>query len=355
MELSYSLFYYMAAGLGLVGSPIFFLKYKGNGLVETRIFIILVVGITYILGALRQDGVDHAGYISSYYGDYKDIPDIGFQAMMFSFNLFGLPFQAMMLFIAAVTILSLRRAAKYFSISFAPLLTLYFLHLAVVRDFSQLRIGFAVALAILGLTMSGKLLRRVFYLLAVSIHLTSVVFILSYEFCRWVIQFKSRRTQIMVMVSAVFFIFILGSLVQYLGFIDPRIEIYISWESEDYGLPVGQFLTLIFQTSILAMAYYTRKSWAQDAQMQALVFLQILGIAVFLAFMDIAIFAFRLSSVTLSIYPVLLISILSRLRLRVDGYSINNISAALIWLLVGVILILRPGSAEILRAISFYV
>lgn len=353
MEFSYFIFYYIVAVLGLVGSSIFFIKYRGESLLEIKVFITFVVSITYLVGALRQGGVDYAGYVSSYYGDYTDIPDIGFQAVMFSFNSFGLPFQAMMLFIAAVTFFSLYRAANFFAIDFAPLLTLYFLHLAIVRDFSQLRIGFAIALAVLGLTSSGKFKRGFFYLVACSIHLTSIFFIILYEFCKWAVQFKSRSTQIMVMVCAVVGIFFLGSFVQYLGFIDPRIEIYISWESEDYGLPVGQFLTLIFQISILVIAYYSRKSWAQDSKIRVLVYLQILGVSVFLAFIEVAIFAFRISNVTLSIYPVLLIYILTRLRFRVDGYLINNIFAALVWLLVGTVLIFRPGSVEVLKAISF--
>jgi hypothetical protein len=353
MDVSYFLFYYIAAALGLVCSPLFFLKYRGDSLIEIRFFVILVVSFTYLVGALRQNGVDYAGYIYSYYNDYAYIPDIGFQAVMFFFNSAGLPFQAMMLFIATSTIFSLRSAAKYFGISFIPLLTLYFLHLAVVRDFSQIRVGFAVALAILGLTSSGKLKRGVFYLLAGSIHLTSLVFILSYEFCRWAVQFKSRRSQIMVMVCAVVCIFFLGSFVQYLSFIDERIEIYLTWEDENYGLPVGQYLTLIFQISILAMAYYSRMLWEQDEKIRVLVFLQILGISIFLAFIDIAIFAFRLSNVTLSIYPVLLISILARLRLRVDGYLFSNTLAVFVWLLVGIALIFRSDSVEILKAVSF--
>jgi hypothetical protein len=348
----YILFYYLAAGLALASTPLFFLRHRNSDLVAIRNFIILIVSITYLVGMIRQDGVDYSNYFSAFYQDHTEIPDIGFQALMFSFNSLGFPFQVMMLFIAAVTILSLRRAAKYFAISFGLLLMLYFLHLAVVRDFSQLRVGFAVALAILGVTSSGKLKRGVFYLLAGSVHFTSLAFILSYEFCRWAGQLKSRRKQIIVMVSAVSGIFFLGSSVQYLGFLDPRIEIYLSWKDENYGLPVGQFLTLFFQMSILALAYHTRKSWGKDARMQTLVFLQILGIAVFVAFIDVAIFAFRISSVTLSLYPVLLISVLAHLRLRVDGYSIANISASLIWLLVGIILISRSGSIEILKAIS---
>jgi hypothetical protein len=273
--------------------------------------------------------------------------------VMFLFNSAGLPFKAMMLFIATLTILSLRSVAKYFAISFISLLTLYFLHLAVVRDFSQLRVGFAVSLAILGLTSTGKFKRWGFYLIASSIHLTILVFISAYEFCTWAVQFKSRSAQIMVMVCAVVGIFFLGSLVQYLNFIDPRIETYVSWESENYGLPVGQFLTLFFQIFILATALFSRISWEKDEKIRALVFLQILGISIFLAFIDIAIFAFRLSNVTLSLYPVLFIYILEHIRLRVNGYFINDALTVFLWLLVGISLIFRSDSVEILKAISF--
>lgn len=353
MDVSYLFFYYMAAVLGLVGSPIFFVKPRGGNSSEIGYLIIFVVSITYFAGALRQDGVDYAGYISAYYNNYTEIPDIGFQMVMYFFNSVGLSFQAMIFFIASVTIFSLRRAAKYFSISFLPLLTLYFLHLAVVRDFSQLRVGFAIALAIIGLTSSRKIERGVFYLLAGSIHLTSILLILSFEFCRWAAHLKSLRTQVLVIACAVICILFLGSTVQYFDFIDSRINIYISWESDNYGLPVGQFLSLFFQISILAMAYFCRRMWSQNEKIRVLFILQIIGVSVFLAFFDISIFAFRFSNVVLSLYPVLLITILASIRLRVIGYSIGHISSFFVWLLVGLILILRPDSVEILKAVRF--
>jgi len=352
MNSLYILFYYLAASLAMFSTPLFFLRYRNNDILAIRYLIVLIVTITYIIGMLRQDGVDYSIYFSAFYEDHTEIPDIGFQLLMLSFNSLQSPFQVMMLFIAIATILSLCRAARYFTVSFGLLFILYFLHLAVVRDFSQLRVGLAVALAIFAVTSQGKFKRGALYLLAGSVHITSLAFILSYEFCRWAGQLNSRRKQIIVMVSAVFGIFFLGSSLQYLAFLDPRIEIYLSWKSDNYGTPVGQFLTLFFQMSILALAYHTRKSWRKDEKIRTLVYLQILGIAVFIAFIDVAIFAFRISNVTLSLYPVLLISVLAHLRLRVDRYSVANISAALIWLIIGTILLSRAGSAEILKAIS---
>lgn len=353
MHLTYTFLYYIAAGLALASTPLLFYKFgKYDGFLIKKIIIVFVCFV-YLVGMFRQDGVDYSGYVYSYYNDHTYIPDSGFRALMFSFDSLGLPFEALMFLVATVNILSLRRAAKYFAISFEPLFIIYFLHLAIVRDFSQLRVGFAIALAIFCVTSSGRSIRLIFLLLAGSMHLTSLVFIFSYEFCRWVELLKSQRKQILSIVGLLFGIFLMGSFVNHLSFIDPRVESYILWTAKDYGLPVGQFLLLFFHTSILLLAYYTRESWVGDVKIQTLLFLQILGLAVFIAFTNVSIFAFRLSSATLSFYPVLLIFSLSHLRLRINNYSISKILASILFILLGVVLILRSDSIEIIRAINF--
>lgn len=353
MHLTYAFLYYIAAGLALASAPLLFYRFGKNDVFLIKKIIIFIVCFVYLIGMLRQDGVDYSGYVYSYYNDHSYIPDSGFRALMFSFDSLGLPFEALMLLVGAVNILSLRRAAKYFAINFEPLFIFYFLHLAIVRDFSQLRVGFAIALAIFCVTSSGRPIRLIFLLLAGSMHLTSLAFIFSYEFCRWVALLKSQRKQIISIVGSLFGIYLIGSFVNHLIFVDPRIETYFAWNAENYGLPVGQFLILLFHISILLLACYTRESWVGDVKIRTLVFLQILGLAVFIAFANVSIFAFRLSSAVLSFYPVLLIFSLPHLRLRIKNYSISKISASIVFVLFGAVLILRPDSIEILRAINF--
>ena len=349
---SFLVAYYCVAGVALAGSWSFFLKQQNHELAAVRAIFILMLIVVYIFGMLRTGGPDFGTYARAFYGDYEIIPDVGYQVLMYLFNTIGLPYQSLMLLVAVVTIFSFRRAAKYFSISFGLLFLLYFLHLAVIRDFSQLRVGLSIALAIYGITSSGKLKRGTFYLLASSVHFSSLAFIFVYEFCRWAAKLHGSKKQVTIIVFAVLGILLLGSSVQYIGFLDPRIDLYMSWKSE-YSSPVGQYLAVLFQLSILLLAYFTRKSWQHDIRMRTLFFIQILGIAVFVAFIDIALFAFRLSSVVLSLYPVLLISVLSSLRLRVDGHSIARMLASLIFFIVGIILIFRPGSFSILELITF--
>ena len=353
MHLTYTFFYYIAACFALASAPLLFNRFGKNDSSAVKTLVILIVCATYLAGMFRQNGVDYSGYAYSYYYDHSYIPDIGFAALMFCFNLLGLPFEALMLLISVVNLLSLRRSAKYFAISFVPLLIIYFLHLAIVRDFSQLRVGFAIALAILGVTSSGKPVRLVFYLLAGSMHFTSLAFIFSYEFCRWVALLKSRRKQIIAFVGALLCIFFIVSFVNQLSFIDQRIGLYLSWKEENYGLPVGQFLILFFHMFILSLAYCTTESWAGDVKIRTLVLLQILGLSVFIGFVDVSIFAFRLSSAILSFYPVLLAYSLSHFRLRIENHSYSNVPASFVFILVGAILIFRPDSIEILRAINF--
>lgn len=314
-----------------------------------KALIVLVVGATYLIGMIRQFGVDYSEYLPAFYEDSSQIPDIGFRLLMFLFGSVGLPFEIMMLFMGLLNLLSLRRVAKYFDVSFVLLLVLYFLHLAVVRDFAQLRVGFALTIALLSVTLSGNLKRSTLYLLAASIHFTSILFIIPYEYFKWLVKLKSKQKQRFFSLAAWAGIFIIGAFIQVLAFLDPRIDIYLNWNEENYGSTVGQFYSILFQLAILALAYLNRKSWLSNLQTKILVCLQITGVIIFVSFMNYSIFAFRLSNVVFSLYPVLLICLLER-HLQIK-YS--RILAAIIYVVVGFLLMSRQGSFDILQSIQF--
>ncbi|XHR85599.1 MAG: EpsG family protein [Gloeotrichia echinulata GP01] len=314
-----------------------------------KAFIVLVVSAIYLIGMIRQFGVDYDSYLPAFYEDSSQIPDIGFRLLMLLFSSVGLPFEMMMLFIGVLTLLSLRRVAKYFDVSFALLLVLYFLHLAVVRDFAQIRVGFALIMDLLGITLSGNLKRSTLYLAASSIHFTSILFIIPYEYFKWLVKLKSKQKQRFFSLAAWAGILIIGIFIQALAFLDPRIDIYLNWNEENFGASVGQFYILLFHIAILALAYLTRTSWLNNLQTNTLIYLHITGIIVFASFMNYSIFAFRLSNVVLSLYPVLLISLLER-HLQMKN---SHILAAIIYIVVGLILMSRQGSFDIVQSIQF--
>jgi hypothetical protein len=347
MNSDYIFYYYSTAILSLSLAPLIW------GLISHLRLIKFIGGLTffavistYLIGMLRQDGIDYSNYLYAYYWDASDIPDVGFRVLVFLFHSAGMSFQGMMLSIGIFTLFSLRRVAKYFDINFALLLIVYFLHLAIVRDFSQIRAGIALAIIYNGLTFRRLPIRLIIYVLASSIHLTSVFFFIPYEYCKLVSQTENKKTQLLIILIPVTAIFILASNLENLFFLDARIATYLYWDQENYGQAVGQYNALFLHLSILCMAYLNKKTWENNSEIKALFYLQIVGISVFLLFSNYAIFAFRLSSAALSLYPVLFISAL----------NLKDQSKHVFWVLyvvVGLLLISRSGSLEILEAMKF--
>lgn len=351
---SYVIVYYTVSVISLAAiaaSMLLRLRHKDQVAINTYIFAIIT--ITYLATMLRRAGVDYGSYLVAYYTNPSTIPDYGFQWLIYFFNLLGLPFEAMVFLFGIVTLLSLRRAARYFSVNFILLLLLYFMHLAVVRDFAQLRSGFAMALVVIGLTHTGKFKKGAFYLIASSMHLSSTPFAASYEFCRWITKKRGWQRQWVIMAGAVVGVFVLGSSVQHLDFIDARISIYIRWEQENYGMPVGRYLILYFHLAILGLSLLNRRSWEHNERIRTLFYLQIIGVAVFIAFASTSIFAFRISSAVLTLYPVLFIYSLVHLRVRVNGYYVSNVIAAIILIIVAFVFLMRPGTLQILNSVAF--
>jgi hypothetical protein len=350
MNSTYIFFYYTTASVSLLFTLLFWNSKSRNIPINVlKQFIVLVVAAIYLIGMIRQFGVDYDSYLPAFYEDSSQIPDIGFRLLMLLFHSVGLPFEIMMLFMGVLTLLSLRRVAEYFDISFVLLLVLYFLHLAVVRDFAQLRVGFALTIALLSVTLSGNLNRSMLYLTASSVHITAVFFIISYEYFKWLVNLQSKQKRLFFILAAWAGIFMMGIFIQVLALFDRRVEIYLNWNEENFGAAAGQFYILLFHIAVLALAYLTRKSWLSNLQTKTLIYLQITGVIIFLSFMNYSIFAFRLSNVVFSLYPVLLISLLERhLQMK---YS--RILAAIIYVVVGFLLMSRQGSFDILQLIQF--
>lgn len=353
--MTYLYFYYLIAVfcLPLVVVSVASKGFHNNSYIKFDSLLIGVLSFTYLVAMARQDGIDYSNYVSTYYTNYPEIPDLGFNGFMNIFRTFGLDFEFMVILIGIITISALRRAALYFAVNFSAVLAIYLLHLAVVRDFAQLRSGFAIALAVYALTLPNFAKKWMLYLLGASMHYSIIPFIIAYEFCRFISGLVSYRRQIFGVISAAVLIFIISQYLGDLAFMDSRIELYLSWEAENYGSPVSQFSTLLFQVFLLILAYYSRNSWIIDKKIRALVYLQFLGIVFFVAFKDVAIIAFRVSGAILSLYPFLFIFTLMHFRLRFLGRSFARVSSAFIFLIISIVLLFRQGSYEIIESIDF--
>jgi hypothetical protein len=345
--------YYSIIGISFCMLPLY-LRRRSSHDIRLLIGVIgTLVSLVYLLGMMRSDGIDLDIYRASYEDSYENsIPDLGFRLLIHLLNAMHLPFEVLMLIIGATSILAIKRLCKSFHLSFVLLLLLWFLHFAVVRDFAQTRIGFAIALAMIALTSSSYAARLTLYALAISMHLTSAVFVLAYEACLYIARQERICRRITGMVVLIALIFLTGNFINVLGILDERINLYLNWDREGYGLPVAGYGTLLLHSVIVFFAIIYRKHWSDDVRLRAIFYLEILGISVFIAFFDFAIFAFRLSNVLVSLYPVLIVHCLMTLYATNNKISLAQPVAVVQAYFIVFFLLFRPGSYEILTAIS---
>lgn len=347
--------YYFVAVLSLFGSALSLSRASAfnNRTYHLDISIALLVCFAYAIAMARQDGIDYVNYIAHYYGGFPEVPDLGYNAIVFIFRALDLPFEILAISSGLFSLFALKRASLFFKVNFTYVVTIYFLHLAVVRDFAQFRSGLSIAIVVYALTLPGFKKKWLLYLLAGSVHYSTFAFIFAYEFCQVISKFSGYKKQLAAITVGSLGILFLGKYTELIGSIDARVELYQSWEEEGYGLPVGQFSIMAFQLILLAIFFLARRSAYYEPQFRTLVYLQFLGIIAFLAFKDTAIISYRVSSAILSLYPVALTYALTSLRSRVHVRSRIRFPAGLVFFIVGVILLNRQGSYEILDMIRF--
>lgn len=352
--------YYITATISIVVVSSFIPGKSFKIYLELRTILVLLIISIYIVGMARIKGVDMDNYLYAFEYDPTLIPDFGFQYLMQLFSFFQFSFVDLMFLIAIINLFALKRLATHFKVSFGLLLILWFLHIAVVRDFAQLRSSLAISLAIIGFTSKINILKYLFYFISSTIHLTSIVFIIAYEVCVKTSRFRSNSIQWFLMGIFSLVILVGGISLQHLGFIDDRIDLYLEWDEDGYGTRVSSYGTILLHLFILILAIFSRKYWYGKVEIRSLFYLEILGLITFISLMNYQIFAFRLSNLILSLYPVFFLAIMkANVNDRNDNNKIikNNffphIYQKLILIFFAILLIVRPGSLSIIERIGF--
>lgn len=272
---------------------------------------LLFISAGLLMFALRSDGVDYNNYHESYSSGISTIDDPVYKIIEYSLSTLGAPYNAVLLIILAIQIFAVKNLSKFFGVSFAPLLATFCLHLYVVRDLAQFRIG--LALYIIFLFLNGGATRRyIGYFLAAGIHLSSFLFSFFYELTLHY-SFKSR-----MIAYVIFFPLLLVDyfwLLEILWTVVPRIQIYINWEQENYGLPISNYNFLLFHCAILLIGFLSSAT-RERPELRRLLELEALGILIFLIFRDISIFAFRFGNVITTLYPIILVDAICNWRIK---------------------------------------
>jgi hypothetical protein len=348
--MNYSIVYYIGVIISILFIPAFISGAAYRKYIELRSFVFLLLLILYFAGMSRSAGVDMANYIYAFEFEPELIPDIGFQFIIAFYKSLGFPFIMLMLSIGAINLSAILRLARYYNLSVGLLIIFWILHIVVVRDFSQLRVSLAISLAIIGITSKSSMSKWVLYVMSISVHSSLLVFLLAYESCKAVSLVQSIRKQwLLISIKSMVVVYVSVMLPQ-LGFIDDRIEIYLSWNEEGYGAEVTSFGSLILHALIVLFSVFFYSRWSNDHRLRTIFYMEILGIVTFISFSNYAIFAFRLSSLVFSLYPVLILSIIKSVEMRHNKYS-TLLSLMLLWFFT-LILILRPGSVEIINLIQ---
>lgn len=347
--MSYLTLYYFTAMLAMFFIPAFIPSRTYKDWRGLRAFILLLVTIVYAAGMMRTAGVDLENYIHAFDYDYELIPDIGFQVIIKFFKSLGLPFTGMILAIGAVNYFAVLLLARHYSVSIGLLVILWFLHIVVVRDFANLRSSLAISIAIFGITATSKKRTLGFYVGCISVHMSAAVFVLVYEACKMVSKIRSVRCQWILILIGSAIITSIGLTLPQLSFLDQRIELYLNLHEDGYGNEVDSFGLLALHGLIVVLSIAFYRFWWGDQRLRALFYMELVGIVSFISLSGHAIFAFRLTNLILSLYPVLLLSIVKGIGLKRNRY-VGLMSILFLWLF-SLALILRPGSSEILNRI----
>lgn len=302
--------------------------------------------LVYLLGMYRSFGVDFDNY-QAYLGSGRDlVPDIGYKVLMEIANAIGLDLSEFFFLQGLFTLCAIYMLAKKLKSDVVVTVTLFVIHAAVVRDFSQSRTALAVAIYFIALTQEKKSIYLLLTAMAVSVHLSLLPLVLVYHWARIVVSFQ-RGQVFLAAAPAAAVLLGMALVLPLVSSIDPRIELYMNWNEDLYGNPVGSYSTLLLFLLIAVVSYRAYQVTGDEAS-KVFVIMILYAAVTFIAFRQLAIFAFRLSNVVAALYPFAIGRAIYLLKTREQNRLFDVVVPVA---LLGVLLlavIIRPGSRDIL-------
>ena len=339
--------YYSAAALAAVAALMAVCIRRNTYAYAATAVLIAPLLLAYLLGMYRIGGVDFENY-QAYLGSERDlIPDIGYRLLMELAAAVELSLTEYFFLQGLFSLCAVCLLAKKLRSDIVVVITLYMLHGALVRDFTQSRAALALAVYFVALAQERKALYGVLTVAACSIHLSLVPLVFVYHWARIVVDMQKGRLFFTV-APPVVLVAGISLLIQVLSLIDPRVEVYLNWTSDLYGNPVESYAGILLLVLIAVICHRAQRITG-DKELQVFVIMFVYAIAVFIAFRDVAIFAYRLSNVVAALYPFAVgraITVLKgaeQERLRQVVLSLALLGALLLAVVV------RSGSLDILR------
>jgi hypothetical protein len=319
-----------------------------------RLIVLFIVIAYYFYGMFRIDGVDFNSYVN-YFNFPEDISDPGFRALVYIANLLSVEFSYFLLFQAVFTVCAIKRLSNSLNSDFLLAFSIFLIHSAVVRDFSQSRVALAVAFIFLAYSYTGNLRKQFYLIIATSIHLTVAVPIIIFFVSNRIALLGKFIIFFVILISALMAILIKSHIVPALFFIDPRIEMYLNFTDDFYGNAVLNFKTLFFYGSLYLMALFSYSSTKDIFYLKFSLYV-FFGIIIFYLFSNVAILSYRLASLSIIFYPF----VISKIYLDLINFNLlkvprKNFQILKVALNLAAIIIIfsgyRQGTSEIMNSI----
>lgn len=269
-------------------------------------FLLSIVVIPlYLFGMYRSAGIDIKNYRNAYERVFENVPNIivdpGFNFLM-ALGKFGrLEFEVFLLVLGIVNLCLIFLISKKFNASYGIVLSILILHLIIVRDFAQMRVGLAVNITLYAYFLNNRI-KYVLYVFGGALHISCLV--LSCILISYKIFINSKRFYIICIPFIAIVIF--GSFLTTLAQLDPRIELYMNYDRAGYGQPVNNFNQLFFVVYFLLFSMIST-----DTNKNLFIYSFASAFFIFLSFSSVSIFSHRLTNVALSLYPYFISSFLN--------------------------------------------
>jgi hypothetical protein len=258
----------------------------------------------YFFLMIRVDGVDFYSF-QNFINDPEIVTDIGYKYLMYLFNFLALDFTLLLTIQAIITVWAIRSVSKYLHSDLFVAFCIFLIHSAIVRDFSQSRISLAVAFIFFAYASVNKFKKVVLNLVAVSIHLTALFPILIFYLCDKLSLLRKEAITAIILLLSIFFVLTKNEILNVIMTIDPRVNMYMNWKKEFYGLPVANYSSIFFNFFLSIISLLAYKATNNIFYLRFMLYC-IFGIISFYILRDLAIFSYRLSHLTLILYPFVL-------------------------------------------------
>jgi hypothetical protein len=289
------------AALGVLALSFKLEKYLRAAL--EHVFLLPIVFLSVVL-VYRVDGVDIDNYRYIYNQPWEMGWDYGWAAINRVSGSSGIiGFSEFIFFIFLLEIFILSKICKKLDVKFLLFFVIYLLHLAIVRDFSQLRVGFAVAIMLYGVFCTRAPIKWIVVLIALTVHLTTLVILICYFLHIFISRMqRGWRTQLFWVFLFSAAIYLVGRFLASFAGLDDRISIYMGWDADGYGARVESYATILFFVLLIGLAYMRYTLHKTEFSHFALVSFWC-AVLIYISFSSYQIFAARLSNVAISLYP----------------------------------------------------